>query len=59
MLHIYLLAYIDPGSGTLLVQMLIAGLIGATAFFRQAIFGFFGFFKKKPKDDADKPKQDR
>lgn len=46
-----LLAYIDPGSGTLLLQAIIAGVLGAFAFFRQAIFRFFGFFKGKPKND--------
>ncbi len=58
MLHLPMLAYIDPGSGTLIVQMIVAAVVGATAFFRQAIFGFFGIFKKKPKDDTE-PKQDR
>ena len=51
MLHTTL-AYIDPGSGTLLVQMLIAGALGALAFFRNAIFSFLGWFKRtKPKDE--------
>ena len=31
--------------------MLIAGAIGALAFFRNAIFGFLGWFKRKPKDE--------
>jgi len=45
-------AYIDPQSGTLLLQMIIAGAVGALAFFRNAIFGFFGLFKRgKPKDE--------
>ncbi len=47
-----LLAYIDPGSGSLLLQMLLAGVLGAAAYFRTAIFGFFGLFKRKPKEDA-------
>ena len=51
MLHATL-AYIDPQSGTLLLQMIIAGAVGALAFFRNAIFGFLGFFKRgKPKDE--------
>ena len=51
MLHVTL-AYIDPQSGTLLLQMLAAGALGAVAFFRNAIFGFLGFFKRnKPKDE--------
>ena len=57
MLHLsLLLAYIDPGSGALLVQMLIAGALGAMAFFRRAIFGVFGIFRRKPKDEEEPPK---
>ena len=40
-----LLAYIDPGSGSLVLQMIIAGVVGALAFFRHAIFRFVSFFK--------------
>ena len=46
-------AYIDPASGSLILQMILAGIVGGLAFFRRAIFGFLGFFKsKKP---AEKP----
>lgn len=34
--------YIDPGAGTLIVQMFIASCVGAVAMFRRTIFGFFG-----------------
>jgi len=45
-------AYIDPQSGTLLLQMIAAGVVGTVAFFRNVIFGFFGLFKRgKPKDE--------
>ena len=37
----YLLAYIDPGAGSLIVQMLIASFFGAAAVFRRSIFGSF------------------
>lgn len=43
------LSYIDPGAGSLIVQILIASSLGALAVFRRAIFGFFG---KKPPNDA-------
>lgn len=33
----FLLAYIDPGSGALMVQALVAGAVGAFVFFRQMI----------------------
>lgn len=53
MLHSVLsLAYIDPGTGSLVLQMLIAGIVGALAFFRQTIFGFFGLFKGSRKESA-------
>ena len=34
------LAYIDPVSGTLLLQLLIAGVVGTIAFFRRTVWGF-------------------
>jgi len=49
---IIMLAYIDPGSGSLLLSMLIAGAAGVVAFFRHQIAKVFGFFKPK-KDDSD------
>lgn len=49
------LAYIDPGSGTILLQVLIAGLVGGVSLFWTRIKRLFGFGKK---DDAPKPPQD-
>ncbi len=34
------LAYIDPVSGTLLLQLLIAGIVGTITFFRRTVWGF-------------------
>jgi len=34
------LAYIDPMSGAIVLQILIAGVIGAGAFFRHSIWAF-------------------
>ena len=48
--------YIDPGSGSLLFQALIAGLVGVIAFLKiywQKVKSFFSF-KKKSKDFSDK-----
>jgi hypothetical protein len=36
----FVLAYIDPGSGALLLQALAAGAVGALAVFRNAFTGF-------------------
>lgn len=33
----FLLAYIDPGSGTMLLQVILAGIVAVPFFFRQAI----------------------
>ena len=45
----FFLGYIDPGAGSLVLQMVIASCIGAAAVFRRAIFGFFA---KKPANDG-------
>jgi hypothetical protein len=46
------LAYIDPGSGSLVLQMILAAIVGTGVFFRDTIAGFFGWFKgSKPKAD--------
>ena len=48
--HLFaMLAYIDPGSGSFLLQMLLAGLFGVAAFFRKYIFGWF----RRGKDQED------
>ncbi len=31
-------AYIDPGTGAILLQAVVAGLVGAVAFFRKSIW---------------------
>ena len=48
-----MLAYIDPGSGSFLLQMLLAGLFGVGAFFRKYIFGWF----RRGKEQDDSPDQ--
>jgi len=42
-----LLAYIDPGSGTLLVQALIAAICGGALFFRGAIVRLLSPFVRR------------
>lgn len=42
------LAYIDPVSGTLIVQLLIAGFVGVVGFFRRSIWAMGSrIFRKK------------
>jgi hypothetical protein len=46
--------YLDPGSGSFILQLLIAGATGAIFIMRNQIARFFGFFRKN-KDDEKKP----
>jgi hypothetical protein len=41
-----MIAYIDPGTGSLILQTIIAGVVGVTLFFRTSIARVFGWFKK-------------
>lgn len=44
------LLYIDPGSGTIILQLLLAGIAGIIAYskrIRHAVSNFFAKFKKK------------
>ena len=52
-----LFSYIDPFSGTILLQVIIAGVIGCVAFFRRAIWGFLRFVLrlKRPEEDSPGP----
>jgi hypothetical protein len=57
-LHLLTPAYVDPGSGALALQMLIAGVAGAILMLRTRISALFLrtristlFGKKKPGDD--------
>lgn len=47
------MAYLDPGSGTYLIQMIIAGMVGFGFFFRKYWQQVKSFFTKK-KDGKDK-----
>jgi len=54
MLHTFL--YIDPGSGSYLIQVIIAAILGVGVYFRTIrarIKAFFGGRKKMP--DPDNP----
>jgi len=45
-----LLLYIDPGSGSYLVQVIIAGILGALFYFKGLWFKFKGLFKGSSKE---------
>ena len=51
---IHFLLYIDPGSGSYLVQMAVAAALGASMFFKNIrlyVKTFLSGFKKKKKDN--------
>jgi len=45
------MAYVDPGSGSLIVQMLFAGVVGALFYFRKAFQSLTSLLRRKNKDD--------
>jgi hypothetical protein len=48
------LIYIDPGSGSLLFQALLSGLLTVTIFFKRIlVFLNFKFGKRKKEDSVD------
>ena len=49
-----LLLYIDPGTGSYLIQAIIAAVLGVAFYFRNAWWKFKSFFSKNKKDEAPK-----
>lgn len=49
----FILLYLDPGSGALIIQALIAGVVGVLMYFKNLKNRILGFFGKKT--DADDP----
>jgi len=50
-MHIYLL-YIDPGSGSFLVQAIIAAVLGVAVFFKNIRMRIKSFFSRKNKGEV-------
>ena len=48
-------AYIDPGSGAMLFQMLMASVVGFFVFFWRSIRAFFGSKKSVDTDSTGEP----
>lgn len=48
-------AYLDPGSGSFLIQLLIAGLVGAAFFLRSSWGRIKGFFTRPKSVEVDSP----
>ena len=49
----FILLYLDPGSGAMIIQALIAGVVGVLMYFKNLKNRILGFFGKKT--DADDP----
>lgn len=49
-------AYIDPGSGSVLLQLLLAGIVGAGMFIKMYWNRFIAIFSGKKNDNQDSPK---
>jgi hypothetical protein len=51
------LLYIDPGSGSYLVQMIIAAVLGGLFFFKNLWWKIKSFFTKSKTDPSTKKKE--
>lgn len=57
MMNLVLIAYLDPGTGAILLQLLVAGFLTASVAFRRFFYSIFGLFRKSNPDqiqDLDK-----
>jgi hypothetical protein len=52
MLSAMILLYVDPGSGSYLIQVIIAAILGALFYFKTLWWRIKAFFFKPKKDDT-------
>ena len=52
MITINILIYIDPGSGSMILQAIIAGFLGIAMFFKNIKMYLLQLFKKNKNDDS-------
>lgn len=43
----FLILYIDPGTGSLLLQVIVGGIVAGSLYFKKNIAAFFKMFKRK------------
>ena len=48
-----MIAYIDPGTGALALQLIMAAILGAGVYFRRAIGRILGFGRRKKERQQD------
>ena len=51
-----ILLYVDPGSGSYLVQMIIAAVVGALFYFKHLWWRFKSFFTRGKQTEPEKDK---
>lgn len=52
---IHYLLYLDPGSGSYLVQMIVAAVLGVAMFFKNIKLYIKSLFHRSPKKPKDNP----
>lgn len=53
MIQSCILLYVDPGSGSYLIQLIIAAILGALFYFKNLWWKIRAFFWKPKKEDAE------
>ena len=51
----HLFAYLDPGTGAIILQLVLAGLLTAGVLFRRVFLFPLSVFRRLRKDSASKP----
>lgn len=51
------LLYLDPGSGSYLVQLIVAAAMGVVFFFRNIKLFILSLFRRSPRKEEDKTSQ--
>ena len=49
------LAYLDPGSGSMMLQLLLGGIVGVAAILKLYWNSFTGLFRRKKQQDGSTP----
>jgi hypothetical protein len=47
------LLYIDPGTGSLLMQIIAGGFIASVVFFKRVWYSVFSIFRRKPEAEHE------
>ncbi len=49
-----ILAYLDPATGSILVQMVVGGVVGLGVLFRRTLAGLLGIFRRSQGPGAER-----